>query len=189
LFVADAWNSFLIAIDAGVLNYVYAGDLDGDSLVDAMYSTFYILPEGMPSAIIWHSNLGNGEFGEAQILTNEVEYAGDIIAVDFDGDFAVDILNVASGILAWFHNLGNGTFGPQQVKCWTTMDNFIWNPLVNQVVGYNPAGVDFIIIIFIDILTKVWTLRMIFRKPHTRTSIFLVIYFLYSVFANLKKFR
>ncbi|WP_306639697.1 FG-GAP repeat domain-containing protein [Sanyastnella coralliicola] len=79
-------------------------DLDGDGDLDILLS------QSRTNTIIWHENLGNGEFSSKQVLVN-LETAMDVKAGDMDGDGDFDLIGSAwQGELMYFENLGEIQF-------------------------------------------------------------------------------
>ncbi|MEZ4857265.1 MAG: T9SS type A sorting domain-containing protein [Flavobacteriaceae bacterium] len=90
---------------------VFAMDLDGDGLKDVMTANSF------SNDLLWFKNLGNGLFGEKQVI-GTLEFPLDIYAADMDGDDDRDILSLSpvDNSIVWYKNLdGLGTFGPQQI--------------------------------------------------------------------------
>lgn len=89
-----------------------ASDIDGDGAMDILVADLYM------DKVVWYRNTnGQGNFLEQQVLTTDIEYTGDAITADLDGDGDLDIV-VASRKLEgfrviWFENTnGNGNFDP-----------------------------------------------------------------------------
>ena len=82
-------------------------DLDNDGHSD-------IISGALDDSLVWQKNLGNGEFGSPQIISNHTSCT--IIKTnDFNNDGWIDIM-AKFGIggmpmVYWFENLGNGEFG------------------------------------------------------------------------------
>ena len=94
---------------------VFAVDLDSDGDVDllqASTSTYYYYSSGF---VAWYENLGWGEFGPAQVLSNDP--AATASAADLDGDGDADVLLTWywDDEISWRENLGGGSFGPEVV--------------------------------------------------------------------------
>jgi len=95
------------------INSVYSIDLDGDGDFDILSSS------ETDDKISWYENLdGFGSFGYKQEISNEADYASDVIGADIDGDGDYDVIS-ASRLdykIAWYENLdGLGNFGQQHV--------------------------------------------------------------------------
>lgn len=90
---------------------VYAGDLDGDGLIDVASANRF------GSDITWFKNLGNGQFGPLQLIA-DLNQPLDVNGADLDGDGDIDILATtpALDLTVWYENLdGLGTFSTQKV--------------------------------------------------------------------------
>ncbi|MDC7999600.1 T9SS type A sorting domain-containing protein [Aequorivita todarodis] len=92
---------------------VETADMDGDGDIDV------ILASSNDNTVAWYKNLdGNGNFGNAIIITQVAVRVQSIKVSDIDGDGDGDILSASSndGKIAWYENLdGLGNFGPQNV--------------------------------------------------------------------------
>lgn len=98
---------------ADQVEFVTAGDVDGDGDMDALSAS------NQDDKIAWYKNLdGNGDFGTQNIVTYRASAASAIDAVDFDGDGDLDVLAAAQSVrlLTWFENVdGDGRLGPPLV--------------------------------------------------------------------------
>lgn len=91
--------------DAVPMNYIsYAFDLNNDDFQDALSCSF------TDGVVKWYANDGFGNFGDGEIISNQVENPAYCYAADFDNDGWLDIAIVGGSKLAWVRNLGNGTF-------------------------------------------------------------------------------
>tara|TARA_R110000787_G_scaffold15134_3_gene46799 strand:- start:1697 stop:3049 length:1353 start_codon:yes stop_codon:yes gene_type:complete len=92
---------------------IYVEDLDGDGNLDILVS------EEAESMVAWYKNLdGLGNFGEQQIITQNLEYTRYVSAADIDNDGDMDVLatSASNDLVVWFENLdGLGNFDTQQV--------------------------------------------------------------------------
>ena len=63
------------------------------------------------------SQLGFGQFGPQQEITESTAGASDVHTADLDGDGDMDVLSASawSNKIAWYQNDGNGNFGIQQI--------------------------------------------------------------------------
>ncbi len=90
---------------------VYAGDIDGDGLMDVASANHW------GESITWFKNLGNGQFGSLQLIA-DLDQPLDVNGADLDGDGDIDILATAVFIdlVVWYENLdGLGTFSSQKI--------------------------------------------------------------------------
>jgi hypothetical protein len=91
--------------------YVIDVDMDGDE--DIVFGSSY------DNKIFWIKNLdGLGNFGESQLISDNIDGLKDIKSDDIDGDGDNDIISISSndGKIAWYENLnGLGSFGNQQI--------------------------------------------------------------------------
>ncbi|MEM6964457.1 MAG: T9SS type A sorting domain-containing protein [Bacteroidota bacterium] len=81
-------------------SWVYTEDLDGDGDMDVLCS---ILTD---DKVVWYENLGDGNFGNQNIITIAADGARSVFASDLDGDGDMDVLSASSGDnkLAWYEN-------------------------------------------------------------------------------------
>ncbi|MEZ6038667.1 MAG: FG-GAP-like repeat-containing protein [Planctomycetota bacterium] len=78
---------------------VTAADLDGDGDLDV------ISCEVQTARVGFYLNLGGGNFGQQQVLTNSATNAAAVFATDLDGDGDVDVLFASPGgpvRVGWF---------------------------------------------------------------------------------------
>ena len=102
-------NSF-----SGVVNSVYASDIDLDGDMDVLASF------SSDQLINWYENLdGQGNFGSAQLVASNVGSVSDLQASDIDLDGDMDIVAVSASFsnnVYWIENLnGLGAFGQVNV--------------------------------------------------------------------------
>jgi len=87
---------------------VSGGDIDGDGDLDVISASV----DG--DKVLWHENTdGLGNFDTEHIVSENVDGANDVFAVDIDGDGDLDIVSSSSidNKVAWHENTdGNGTF-------------------------------------------------------------------------------
>ncbi len=98
------------AIDyPGGAKFVRATDVDGDGDLDIIVGTF----SSSSKVIIWYENLdGNGNFGEANDISNGLYQLTSLEIADFDGDSDNDILFTTTSSFGWIENLdGLGNYG------------------------------------------------------------------------------
>ena len=93
------------------VGYVFAADLDNDSLIDAISVSYF------DSIIAWSKNLGNGLFAPLQTISNNAPGPSSIRTKDFDSDGNLDLFYASyTGYkVAWFKNLGGGNFSTEQI--------------------------------------------------------------------------
>ncbi len=112
----------LITDQAPSVAVVYAADLDRDGDLDVISGG----ADSYDSDVTWYPNDGQGQFGEARLISADVVRTGDVFAFDLDGDGDLDVLSAARGSfqtdslvnssVAWYENLdGAGTFGSQNL--------------------------------------------------------------------------
>ena len=93
---------------------VAAGDLDGDGDQDLLSARRFF-----PERVEWHANAdGAGSFSAPAVITDDVDDARSLEALDLDGDGDVDVLlsPTKSNEVSWTENTdGAGAFGPSQV--------------------------------------------------------------------------
>lgn len=92
---------------------IFVGDIDGDGALDVLSASTG------DDTIAWYRNLdGLGNFGEQQIITQNLDQTRYVNAADIDGDGDMDVLATAgfSNLVVWYENLdGFGDFGSQKV--------------------------------------------------------------------------
>ncbi len=108
----------LVATGLSHTLFVNAADINNDGYIDIVTNTS---PNTYPA---WYQNTdGNGNFGSAQIISNETYGSSHVITMDIDGDGDNDVLNSEFGgqIISWFENTdGLGNFGAKQIIAETT---------------------------------------------------------------------
>lgn len=85
---------------------VATSDIDGDGLIDALYST------KNDGRLSWSKNQG-GVFGTPQVIDTFPYFVGKVLAVDLDndGDPEAVLASRTNGSIYTYENLGNGSFG------------------------------------------------------------------------------
>lgn len=95
---------------AGQIENVELADIDGDGDEDIIITQFN------PHRIDWYENLdGQGNYSEAQLVTDSADVANFSSTADVDNDMALDILFSSGSGFYWLRNTnGQGSFGPIQ---------------------------------------------------------------------------
>jgi hypothetical protein len=90
-------------------------DVDNDGDLDLLSGTYF--PNGM---VAWFENIGSGNFGPQQIISNSNIDVKTVVSSDLNNDSLPDVL-VASfiGDVKWFKNLGGGLFDSGQNIGWS----------------------------------------------------------------------
>ena len=103
----------VISSTANYANAVFAADIDGDGLPDAISASEF------DGKVAWYRNLGEGTFSLEHIISTQANGAWKVYAADLAGHGRMDVLAARLGSsddqIVWFENLGGGTFGPQQI--------------------------------------------------------------------------
>ena len=102
----------MVDADIDSVNDIAFKDLDGDDLLDLLFS--YEATNKMS----WYKNLGLGSFGGEQVITSSQSGIKTFFATDLNNDSQIDIITSASYIqqVSWFNNLdGLGGFGEQNI--------------------------------------------------------------------------
>ncbi len=103
----------IITYEALNANCVIAFDIDGDGYMDVLSAS-----QG-DDTLAWYKNLdGEGNFGQKNIITNNLDSTRFINGADLDGDGDIDVISttIVDNLVVWYENTdGIGTFGPQQV--------------------------------------------------------------------------
>ena len=98
-------------IDSGLENpnSIYTADIDMDNDLDLFLTTHN------DDTIAWYENIdGEGDFGNANVISSDSDYPNSVYAGDINGDGFVDAIATATfdHEVVWFQNLdGLGTFG------------------------------------------------------------------------------
>ena len=114
---ADGLGNFgaqqIITSDLMSANFVSTADLDGDSDMDVVSSSYN---DGI---IDWYENTdGQGSFGPQNIITTNAIEVNSVFTIDIDNDGDIDLLSASRdpNKIAWYENLdGLGSFGNQQI--------------------------------------------------------------------------
>ncbi|MCB2212395.1 T9SS type A sorting domain-containing protein [bacterium] len=103
--VSSTWN----------FRSVCANDLDGDGDQDVLSASY----QADENLIAWHENTnGQGSFGVAQQISDQITGAEILFSVDIDDDGDMDLVAASSSdsLIVWFENTdGEGTFGQYYV--------------------------------------------------------------------------
>ncbi len=99
-------------------------DLDGDSIVDLLFSYYPTSNPGPPysyqatNKMTWYKNQGSGNFGDEQIIASSLVGLKSFFATDIDNDSKIDVVTASlyERQVGWFKNLDDqGTFGEQNL--------------------------------------------------------------------------
>src|SRR5690606_23812234 len=91
---------------------IFVVDIDGDTDLDLLTTSYFTNTAAL------YKNIGQGNFGVRQIISNNIEGILSVIADDMDGDGDMDVLcaGYEDNTISWFKNLdGTGNFGLQQI--------------------------------------------------------------------------
>ncbi len=113
----DGLGSFgemqIITTDVAIVKAVYADDIDGDGDMDVLASSI------QDEKLTWYENTdGISNFGQQQIIAENIGEAWSIYISDLNGDGHKDVLAAywETGNIVWFENTdGQGSFGEQQI--------------------------------------------------------------------------
>lgn len=116
LYINDGLGNFgdqivIINDNVGGVRSFDLNDLDGDGFKDIIHLRTPNTSSEVSGLIRWHKNLGDGSFGEAQLILEpfSIHVSSDIQSADLDGDADVDLVFVLNG-LVWMANDGSGNF-------------------------------------------------------------------------------
>ena len=115
-----SFTEHIITTGADGARVVFAIDLDGDNDIDVLSVS------NIDNTIVWYESNGASPptFTE-HIITSEAAGAGDVFAIDLDGDNDIDVLSASSNDdkIAWYEN--NGASPPSFIEhVITTNANF-----------------------------------------------------------------
>lgn len=90
---------------------IEVGDIDGDGDMDVVVADYGL------NTISWYENTdGLGNFGEAQLIHDEVDAAFSVVLKDLNNDGKLDVVSdYQNGSIAWFENDGQGDFGSAHI--------------------------------------------------------------------------
>lgn len=106
----------VISGNAHGARYVYVTDLDGDGDSDVLSAAEFF--HSSNGEIAWIENFGEGNFGQQQLITQDVSWPSSLFAADLDQDGDADVLSASSNDdkVAWYENAdGLGEFGSQSL--------------------------------------------------------------------------
>ncbi|MEM9050789.1 MAG: FG-GAP-like repeat-containing protein, partial [Bacteroidota bacterium] len=98
-------------------------DFDGDGDDDLIYSDEARDGDnGNPGAIYWHENMGDGQFGDRQLIVAGHDYIYFMKVIDIDGDDDFDIFYTTNNRYYLHRNLGSNVFTEREIvgEPWTT---------------------------------------------------------------------
>lgn len=94
--------------DSQQITDIHTMDMDGDGDPEVFAADYG------SDRICWYENLGGGNFGPMNTVTNTADQVNTFGFADVDNDGLQDIVSGFYYVVAWYKNLGDGTFGPQQ---------------------------------------------------------------------------
>ena len=99
--------------DGSVPTSILASDLDSDGDLDV------VTTEGGDDRVVWYENLdGRGDFGEARLISDDLDGAFFLDVADFDDDGDIDVLvgAILADVVGWYENVDSGRlFGDLQI--------------------------------------------------------------------------
>ncbi len=89
----------------GGISNVFTIDMDNDGDLD-------VISSNTNDKIVWQENLGQGNFGDVKVITNQLMGISSVSLADINADGKVDIISTSStdGKVVWYKNLGQGVF-------------------------------------------------------------------------------
>ncbi len=95
---AQFGSEHVISTEVGVVQGLFAADLDGDGDDDVLSASWPWTDPPMDDKIAWYENLGGGAFGPQQVISTEVNQVEGVFAADLDGDGDADVLSASVNV-------------------------------------------------------------------------------------------
>ena len=96
-------------VNPPTLSHTHVGDLDGDGMTDV------VAINSETGDIFWFRNLGQEQFGSAQLVGRGWNQASMLQVADLDGNGVEDVVASTRRTIDWFQGQGNGQFGPRNI--------------------------------------------------------------------------
>jgi hypothetical protein len=109
MFCADFSDALTISSETHDAWDVKAADLDGDGDLDVLSASL------QDNKVAWYENLGGGNFGPQQIISNTASGSFSLDAEDLDNDGDLDVVSahLYGDKVVWYENLGGGNFSSE----------------------------------------------------------------------------
>ena len=107
-------------LSRGEVHILNAADMDMDGDLDVVIGS-----DNRDEFLIWVENTGNGNFGNATVITKLESYPTEITLGDFDNDNDIDVAFTAynQNRIGWIENIdGQGNFGPEIILSNTSLE-------------------------------------------------------------------